>query len=96
MGRTRPRVVTKTPLRAGSSRSGGGSVRLRGVDDDELREFVRQVIRQEPRPVLGMHLVCTAATLPASPAVGLVVFVSDGSAGQKFRGWDGSAWVNLG
>lgn len=64
--------------------------------EDALREFVRGVMRQEPRPTLGLHVVCTAATLPASPVPGLVVFVSDGGAGAKYRGWDGSAWVNLG
>ena len=61
-----------------------------------MREFVRQQIRQEPRPVLGLHLVCTAATLPANPVPGLIVFVSDGGAGSEFQGWNGSAWVDLG
>jgi hypothetical protein len=39
----------------------------------------------------------TVATLPtASDFDGSIIYVSDGSAGQKFRGSDGSAWVNLG
>jgi hypothetical protein len=36
------------------------------------------------------------ATLPTTATEGTVVFVADGAAGTKFRGWDGSAWVNLG
>lgn len=39
----------------------------------------------------------TVATLPtASSYPGSIIYVSDGSAGQKFRGSDGSSWVNLG
>lgn len=39
----------------------------------------------------------TMATLPtASDYEGALVYVSDGAAGQKFRGSDGSSWVNLG
>lgn len=63
---------------------------------DEIREQIRQVLREEPRPVLGAHVVCTAATMPASPGLGLVVFVRDGGAGAQFQGWNGSGWVSLG
>ena len=40
----------------------------------------------------------TTATRPTGTAVrpGSIIFVSDGAAGAKFQGWDGSAWVNLG
>lgn len=39
----------------------------------------------------------TVATLPtASDWEGGVIYVSDGAAGQKFRGSDGTSWVNLG
>lgn len=39
----------------------------------------------------------TTTTLPtASSWTGAIIYVSDGAAGQKFRGSDGSAWVNLG
>ena len=39
----------------------------------------------------------TAATLPtASVYPGAIVYVSDGTSGNKFRGSDGSAWINLG
>jgi len=39
----------------------------------------------------------TAATLPdATLHEGAVIYVSDGSAGAKFRGSDGTTWVNLG
>lgn len=38
-----------------------------------------------------------AADLPAaSEHEGAVVYVSDGASGAKFRGSDGSSWVNLG
>lgn len=39
----------------------------------------------------------TVATLP-TPAdfEGGIIYVSDGAAGAKFRGSDGTAWVNLG
>lgn len=39
----------------------------------------------------------TIATLPAASAAnrGHVVYVSDGSAGQKYRGSDGSSWLNI-
>lgn len=41
--------------------------------------------------------IYTIATLPdAADWEGGVVYVSDGAAGQKFRGSDGSSWVNLG
>lgn len=45
-----------------------------------------------------MRLVTvTVATLPtASQWTGAVVYVSDGAAGAKFRGSDGTSWVNLG
>ena len=39
----------------------------------------------------------TVATLPtASSWPGGVIYVSDGAAGAKFRGSDGTSWVNLG
>ena len=39
----------------------------------------------------------TVATLPtASSWTGGIIYVSDGSAGQRFRGSHGGAWVNLG
>ena len=39
----------------------------------------------------------TIATLPdATASEGALIYVSDGSSGQKFRGSDGAAWVNLG
>lgn len=39
----------------------------------------------------------TAAELPsAAEHTGAVVYVSDGASGTKFRGSDGSGWVNLG
>lgn len=40
----------------------------------------------------------TVATLPAASATNAssIAFVSDGGAGTKFRGSDGTAWVNLG
>jgi hypothetical protein len=39
----------------------------------------------------------TAAALPAAADwPGCVIYVPDGSPGQKFRGSDGSSWVNLG
>lgn len=38
-----------------------------------------------------------AADLPdAADWEGAIVYVSDGSSGQKFRGSDGTNWVNLG
>lgn len=39
----------------------------------------------------------TVATLPTAASYpGAIIYVSDGAAGAKFRGSDGSAWVNLG
>jgi hypothetical protein len=39
----------------------------------------------------------TTATRPAASAwPGAVIYVSDGAAGAKFQGSDGTAWVNLG
>lgn len=39
----------------------------------------------------------TTGTVPtASEYAGSLIYVSDGSAGQKFRGSDGTSWVNLG
>ncbi len=39
----------------------------------------------------------TVATLPtASDWPGSVIYVSDGAGGAKFRGSDGTSWVNLG
>lgn len=40
----------------------------------------------------------TVATLPAASSVtpGGIVYVSDGGAGARWRGSDGSAWHNLG
>lgn len=39
----------------------------------------------------------TVATLPdATKWDGSIIYVSDGAAGQKFRGSDGTTWVNLG
>lgn len=39
----------------------------------------------------------TVATLPtAADFEGGIIYVSDGAAGEKFRGSDGAAWVNLG
>ncbi len=39
----------------------------------------------------------TTATLPdATEFEGHTIYVSDGAAGQKFRGSDGTSWVNLG
>lgn len=39
----------------------------------------------------------TIATLPpAAQHEGAIVYVSDGLAGEKFRGSDGATWVNLG
>lgn len=38
----------------------------------------------------------TVATRPTNARPGKQVFVSDGAAGAKFQGWDGSTWVNLG
>jgi hypothetical protein len=39
----------------------------------------------------------TVATLPtAADYEGNIIYVSDGSAGENFRGSDGSTWVNLG
>jgi hypothetical protein len=38
----------------------------------------------------------TVATLPtASDFEGAIIYVSDGSAGQKFRASDGSSWLNM-
>lgn len=38
----------------------------------------------------------TVATLPAAAShPGAILYVSDGSAGQKFRGSDGSSWLNI-
>lgn len=48
------------------------------------------------RTNLGMTPTYTEATLPASAREGQLVFVSDGGAGQRFRGWTGSEWVDLG
>ena len=39
----------------------------------------------------------TVATLPAAASwTGAVIFVSDGAAGTKFRGSDGTSWLSLG
>lgn len=38
----------------------------------------------------------SAARPAASSMAGHVIYVSDGGAGAKFQGSDGSAWVNLG
>ena len=39
----------------------------------------------------------TVATLPAASSnTGKVVYVSDGGAGTKFRGSDGTSWLSLG
>lgn len=39
----------------------------------------------------------TVATLPvAADFESAIIYVSDGAGGQKFRGSDGAAWVNLG
>lgn len=39
----------------------------------------------------------TTATLPdATEHEGAVIYVSDGASGEKFRGSDGTSWVNLG
>lgn len=40
--------------------------------------------------------VTPSDTRPGSPAAGMIIFVSDASAGSKFQGWDGSSWVSLG
>lgn len=42
-------------------------------------------------------LTYTIATLPTpAPTATVIVYVSDGAAGQKYRGWNGTLWVNLG
>ena len=39
----------------------------------------------------------TVASLPDATAwTGAVIYVSDGSTGERFRGSNGTAWVNLG
>jgi hypothetical protein len=39
----------------------------------------------------------TTATRPAAASwAGALIYVSDGAAGAKFQGSDGTAWVNLG
>lgn len=41
--------------------------------------------------------ILTVATLPpAGDWTGAIVFVSDGAAGAKFRGSDGTTWLSLG
>jgi hypothetical protein len=42
--------------------------------------------------------VYTAATLPATAAGVQIVYVSDATSGQRFKGWDATAaaWVPLG
>ncbi len=48
-------------------------------------------------PLTLMTYTDTPDTVPtASDYAGAVIYVSDGSSGQKFRGSDGSSWVNLG
>lgn len=42
-------------------------------------------------------LTVTVATLPtAADHEGGIIYVSDGAGGAKFRGSDGTSWVNLG
>jgi len=45
---------------------------------------------------LPLQSVVIAALPAASDHEGAIIYVSDGSTGQKFRGSDGTNWVNLG
>lgn len=38
----------------------------------------------------------TVATLPAAGVSGDIVIVTDAASGQRFKGWDGTAWKALG
>lgn len=44
----------------------------------------------------GLSAYTVATRPPAASAPGAIIYVSDGAAGAKFQGSDGSAWVNLG
>lgn len=52
---------------------------------------------QEPmRAPLPLAEYTTATLPPADEWEGSVIYVSDGSSGEKFRGSDGTSWLNLG
>jgi hypothetical protein len=40
--------------------------------------------------------VCTSSTKPASPTEGMMIYVTDNTAGQEIETYDGSAWVTDG
>ena len=44
----------------------------------------------------GLTAYTTATRPAASAAPGAIIYVSDGAAGAKFQGSDGTNWVNLG
>ncbi len=45
---------------------------------------------------LGLVTFTVATLPPASDHTGAIIFVSDGAAGSKFRGSDGTSWLSLG
>lgn len=75
-------------------------VRTTGIALAQLARQIAAVLPKDGSEPMGaplpLHSV-TVATLPAAADwEGAVVYVSDGASGARFRGSNGSAWVNLG
>lgn len=49
-----------------------------------------------PMPLLSVTAAVLASDYPAADWEGAVIYVSDGAGGTRFRGSDGSNWVDLG
>ena len=74
------------------------------ADDQQIRTLIQQELGRSAMQILvkqlqgGPHPTFTTATRPAATSknAGTIIFVSDGAAGSKFQGSDGSSWLGLG